>query len=103
MASSWYGNVMDVEGAAMGSLAVIAPLLERIGVAGIIDRHLPVDPQAEFSHGRMLSLLVAARLDSPVALSNVSEWAAQSGADILWNIDKEKLNDDRLGRSLNAL
>jgi hypothetical protein len=33
---------------------------------------------------------------------NVPEWAQASGADILWNIPPEKLNDDRLGRSLDA-
>jgi len=37
-----------------------------------------------------------------VALSNVAAWAAESGADILWGIAPEKLNDDRLGRSLDA-
>ena len=97
MADTWYGNLTEVEGAALGSLAVIAPLLERMGVADIIDRHLPVDPQAEFTHGRLLGLLIAARVYSPVALSNVVEWAGQSGADILWQIAAEKLNDDRLG------
>jgi transposase len=102
MAYVWYGNLTEVEGTALGSLAVIAPLLERMGVAAIIDRHLPVDAQAEFPHGRLLSLLIAARVYSPVALSNVAEWAGQSGADILWQIAAEKLNDDRLGRSLDA-
>src|SRR3954469_24652546 len=103
MDPTWYGGVSEVEGAAMGSLAVIAPLLEQIGIAGIMDRHLPVDPQAEFSHGRVLSLLLAARLYAPVALSNVVQWAADSGADVLWDIPADKLNDDRLGRSLDAL
>ena len=65
-------------------------------------RHLPADPQAEFDHGRVLSLLIAARLYSPVALVNVGRWAADSGADILWDIPVEKLNDDRLGRSVAA-
>ena len=102
MADTWYGNLTEVEGAALGSLAVIAPLLERMGVADILDRHLPADPQAEFPHGPLLSLLIAARVYSPVALSNVEEWAGQSGADILWNIAAEKLNDDRLSRSLDA-
>ena len=64
--------------------------------------HLPADPQAEFDHGRVLSLLIAARLYSPVALMNVGCWAADSGADILWDIPVEKLNDDRLGRSVAA-
>jgi hypothetical protein len=28
------------------------PLLQRMQIARIIDRHLPADPQAEFSHGK---------------------------------------------------
>jgi len=103
MQATWYGNVSDVEGAAMGSLAVIAPLLKQIGIAEIIDQHLPVDPQAEFSHGCLLSVLLGARLYAPVALSNVMQWATDSGADILWDVPANKLNDDRLGRSLDAL
>ena len=96
---TWYGKHTDVEGAAMGSLAVIAPLLKRMGVAAIIDQHLPVDPQAEFPHGTILSLLVAARAYSPVALSNIPEWAARTAADILFQMPVEKMNDDRFGRS----
>ena len=84
-----------------GPLAVIAPILERMDLAGILDRHLPKDPQAEFSAGSILSLLVAARLSNPVALVNVAEWAQQSGADLVWLIPPEKLNDDRLGRALD--
>ena len=59
---------------AFGGLAVIAPRLERMGVTEIIDQHLPVDPQAEFGIGAVLSLLIAARLSSPVALSNAAGW-----------------------------
>ena len=62
----------------------------------------PADPQAEFSHGKVLSLLLAARLFNPVALVNVGRWAADSGADILWGLPVEKINDDRLGRSVDA-
>lgn len=68
----------------------------------IIDQHLPADPQAEFDYGTTLSLLMAARLYSPMALSNVAEWAQKSGAEILWNMPPEKINDDRLGRALDA-
>lgn len=103
MAFTWYGNQDDDSGCNLGSLAVVYPLLQRMGVAEIIDRHVPADPQAEFSHGTVLSLLVAARLFSPVALSNVGAWAAQAGADILWKMPVEKINDDRLGRSVEAL
>ena len=102
MSITWYGNQSLAEGCNFGALAVLWPLLERMQVAKIINQHLPADPQAEFDHGRVLSLLIAARLYSPVALTNVGSWAADSGADILWDIPVEKLNDDRLGRSVAA-
>jgi transposase len=103
MTLTWYDSQAPVEGRNFGALAVIWPLLERMQVVPILNRHLPADPQAEFDHGTVLSLLVAARLYSPVALVNVAQWAADSGADILWNMPIDKINDDRLGRSLDAL
>jgi transposase len=102
MSITWYGNQSEAEGCNLGALAMLGPLLERMQVAKIINEHLPADPQAEFDHGRVLSLLIAARLYSPVALLNVGAWAGDSGADILWDIPVEKLNDDRLGRSVAA-
>jgi transposase len=96
-----YGGQFDFESVSLGSLAVIYPLLKQMQVEEIVDQHLPADSQAEFSNGRLLSLLVAARSYSPVALSNVEEWSTVSGADILWDIPAEKLNDDRLGRLLD--
>ena len=98
--STTYGGQIDVVSAAYGSLSVIVPMLERMGVEKIIDQYLPADPQAEFGHGKILSLLIAARLYSPVALMNIPEWAASSGADIVFGMPVEKMNDDRLGRSL---
>ena len=102
MALTWYGNQSSAESCNFGSLAVVWPLLARMNVAGIINQHLPADPQAEFDHGTVLSLLIAARLYSPVALVNVATWASESGADILWDIPVEKITDDRLGKSLDA-
>jgi hypothetical protein len=86
----------------LGPLAVVAPLLEQMDVAAIIDRHLPPDPQLEFSHGQVLRLLLGARLCHPLALINVPGWAEESGAEYLWGIPADKLNDDRLGRALDA-
>lgn len=102
MAITWYGNQSTAESCNFGALAVVWPLLERMQVASIINQHLPADPQAEYDHGCVLTLLMAARLYNPVALVNVPNWAVESGADILWDIPPEKLNDDRLGRSLDA-
>lgn len=102
MAFTWYGNQSTSEACRFGALAVIVPLLERMNVKQIINQHLPADPQAEFDYGTTLSLLMAARLYSPMALSNIAGWAKESGADILWDMAPEKINDDRLGRALDA-
>jgi transposase len=98
----WHGAARAEDVVNLGPLALIQPLLDQLDIASIIDRHLPPDPQLEFSHGQVLSLLVAARLCQPTALMNVPAWAHKTGADILWNLPADKLNDDRLGRALDA-
>src|SRR4051812_9537314 len=102
MARAWHGPTLSDDTLHFGPLALIAPLLQRLDIAAIIDRHLPPDPQLAFSHGRVLSLLLAARLCQPTALINVPAWAADTGADLLWDIPAASLNDDRLGRALDA-
>jgi transposase len=102
MSIHWCGAATRSQSYHVGPLALVAPLLERMHVAEIIDRHLPADPQAEFRFGPLLSLLVAARLSQPVALCNVADWAQRCGAELFWDIPPDKLNDDRLGRALDA-
>jgi len=103
MRIAWSGTVLDRTSCNLGPLAVIAPLVEQLDLAAIVDRHLPPDPQREYSHGAVLRLLLAARLCQPLALVNVAAWAEESGAEFLWGIPADKLNDDRLGRALDAL
>jgi transposase len=102
MTLAWSGAARADEVVNLGPLALIQPLLEQLDIRGIIDRHLPADPQLEFSHGQVLTLLLAARLCQPTALINVPAWAEKTGADLLWDIPADKLNDDRLGRALDA-
>jgi transposase len=102
MALAWQDVTVADQTRAFGPLALIAPLLQQLGVADIIDDHLPPDPQLAFSHGRVLSLLLAARLCQPTALVNVPTWAEATAADLLWDIPADRLNDDRLGRALDA-
>ena len=98
----WKGAALALEARHWNELAIFQPLLEKMDIHGIIDRHLPPDPQLEYSHGQVLTLLLAARLQNPVALMNVAAWARDSGAEIFYDVPAEKLNDDRLGRALDA-
>src|SRR6478752_10572793 len=102
MADAWHGPILSDVTRPFGPLALITPLLQRLEVAAIIDRHLPPDPQLVFSHGRILSLLLAARLCQPTALINIPAWAERTGANLLWDVPAASRNDDRLGRALDA-
>jgi transposase len=101
MTLTWHGSVRAEEVVNLGPLALIHPLLKQLDIVNIVDRHMPPDPQQEYSYGQVLSLLLAARLAQPTALVNVADWAEKCGADILWNLPADKLNDDRLGRALD--
>jgi hypothetical protein len=102
MADAWLAPTTSENTLAFGPLALIAPLLQRLDLTALIDQHLPPDPQLTYSHGRVLSLLLAARLAQPTALINIPTWAQATGADLLWDIPADDLNDDRLGRALDA-
>ena len=99
----WLGNTKAAQGCNVGNLALTVPLLERAGVARIIDRHLQPDARCKESPGKVLALLIAARLHKPTPISRIDEWAVDTGADIMFDIDADTLNDDRIGRALDAL
>ncbi len=103
MSLRWLGNTNAAQGCNIGNLALTVPLLERARVAEIIDQHLQPDGRKTVSPGKVLTLLIAARLHRPMAISRVHEWAIETGADIMFDIDAEALNDDRIGRDLEAL
>jgi hypothetical protein len=90
----------SVHAVPIGSLAVLRPLLEALDVAAIFDRHLPTE--AEIPHGKVLAILLAARLHEPLALVNLQQWAREHGTEYLWDVPAEKLNDDRFARALDA-
>lgn len=81
-AFTWHGPA-DLPRAVLnfGPLALVGPLIDQLDIEGIIDRHLPPDPQQEFSHGQVFRVLLLARLCQRTALVNVAQWAAKTGAD----------------------
>jgi hypothetical protein len=101
-AFTWHGAASPHAVVNAGPLALLHPLLDKLDIQALIDRHLPPDPQQEYSHGQVLNVLLMARLCHPTALVHVAGWAAKTGADIFANIPADKLNDDRLGRALDA-
>jgi Domain of unknown function (DUF4277) len=101
MCVSWFGPAVARQSSDAGPLAVIAPLLDFMGVEEVFHRHLPPSDQQEFPDAKVLVNLLAARLCGPAALVNVAQWARETGAEFLFGIPPDKLNDDRLGRALD--
>jgi len=87
----------------IGSVALAKPVVSRMGFAKIIDTLVPCDPQQKVSHGQVVELLVANRLTSPTPLYGVEQWAEDIESKKLYGIAAAELNDDRLGRTLDAL
>jgi hypothetical protein len=88
---------------ALGALPVVAEFCRRLEVAGIIDRACPVREVALVTHGQVIEALVANRLTSPTPLVHVQDWASQWAVEEVWGIEAAVLNDDRIGRALDAI
>src|SRR5512142_616797 len=88
----------------LGSLPVIADFSRRLDIAEIIDEACPMrDLFGSLSHGQVIETLIANRLTNPKAMVAVADWAHAWAVDEVYGIDPDALNDDRLGRALDAL
>jgi transposase len=87
----------------LGSLPVIRDFLARLDVAATVDRLCPVRDIARLSHGQVIAALVANRLTSPTPLVGVEDWARTWAVPEMFDIPADALNDDRIGRALDAL
>ena len=85
----------------LGALPVLYALFETLEVREIINRHCP--SKAEVTHGTVALVLVLNRLLLPLPLSQMSDWVGQTVLVALLGIPASKFNDDRLGRTLDAL
>jgi transposase len=81
----------------------VAAFGRRLGIAGTIDRLCPARDVAIATHGRVIEALVANRLTAPAPLVHVEDWARAFAVSEVFGIDAETLNDDRVGRALDAI
>jgi Domain of unknown function (DUF4277)/Transposase DDE domain len=86
----------------VGALLLAAHLLAELGVAATVDRALPRSARSQLSVGEVVVALVASRLCSPSPLYDVAGWASGAAVHELLGVPAALLNDDRLGRALEA-
>jgi transposase len=92
-----------IVGKLLGSLPVVARFADRLGVREIIDRLCPSRGNAHLTHGQVALSIIGNRLTSPRGLYRLVFWAREWALRDVWGIDAGHLNDDRLGRCLDAL
>jgi hypothetical protein len=87
----------------LGSLPVIFSFCRRLGIAAIIDDLVPIREVAAVTAGRAVEAMICNRLTSPAPLVHVGDWARTWAAEEILGIAPESLNDDKLGRTLDAI
>ena len=87
----------------VGPLLLVHHYLRRLGLVELIDAAAPMRGRAMLTHGEVIAALVANRLCAPAPLYDVAGWASSAAMAELFGVPAGLLNDDRLGRALEAL
>lgn len=85
----------------MGALPILYGLLEVLDVRRIINRHCPTT--ADVDHGAVAVVMILNRMVAPRPLYRLADWIARTVLVYTMGIPAEKFNDDRLGRTLDAI
>lgn len=96
---------VEFETRTIGPLVLTAPVLQSLGFRGIVNCYCPIAEQANLDHGLVAELVTQSRLSDPRALYDLVDWAARYAIPELYpEVERaEQLNDDRVGRTLDAI
>jgi transposase len=85
----------------LSALPILVTLLSRLKVREIINRHCPT--QSPVDNGAVALVLIINRLMAPRPLYKIVDWLATTLIAEHLGVSRFKFNDDRLGRTLDAL
>ena len=86
-----------------GPIILFNSLLQQMRIKEIVNDHCPADPRLDVPVGEVIVAMALNRLCAPEPLLHVAEWAQESGLEFLLGTPVDALNDDRLGRALDAV
>ena len=87
----------------LGSLPVVVSFCRRLGIAEVIDEVAPIRDVAAVTAGQAVEAMICNRLTSPAPLVHVQDWARTWAVAEILGIAPASLNDDKLGRTLDAI
>jgi transposase len=85
----------------LGALPILHALLRTLQVDQIINRHCP--SKATIDHGTVAMVMILNRLMFPLPLYRLADWVGRTTLVSTLGLTATQLNDDRLGRTLDAL
>ena len=96
---------VEFETRTVGPLVLTTPFLRNLELTEIVDRLCPVGEQADMGYGVVAEMVVQCRLTEARALYDMVDWAERYDLTALYEeLDEaEQLNDDRVGRMLDAI
>ena len=98
-------DALELDSKAISALPIINKFIDRIGLSDLLSRYLPSKENQKLSHADAILLFVRNILIEREPLYKLSEWAALFDPYLvgLGETGASVLNDDRVGRSLDAL
>lgn len=86
----------------VGALLLAWHFIGELDLVATIERALPQRGRQQLSAGEVCAALICSRLCSPSPLYDIAGWASGTALGELTGIPPQLLNDDRLGRALEA-
>jgi hypothetical protein len=87
----------------VGPLLLAKHFISGLDLIATVDRALVQRGRSQLSVGEVVAALICSRLCSPSPLYDIAGWASGAALQELLGIPPQLLNDDRLGRGLEAL
>jgi transposase len=104
------GRLVDIDSTSLeevriGAGPLVDRFLSRLGLEALFERFVPGDPRAALAYSASLLVLVRSLIAERAPVYKIGEWTAGREAHLLGLAPEQLalLNDDRLGRALDAL
>jgi len=85
----------------MGTLPFLYAFLKKLKVGEIINRYCPT--KGDVDHGTVAMIMIINRLDAGRPLYKIKDWLSKTVLIYIVGVPASKFNDDRLGRTLDAM
>ncbi|MFQ6043122.1 MAG: DUF4277 domain-containing protein, partial [Candidatus Poribacteria bacterium] len=95
-------EIISISHETIGRNVLVYPMLRKLRVADIIDQHIP--SESEIPVGVVAETIILSRFSQErVPMYKLSAFCRKNGISALYSIDPAKMNDDRIGRALDAM